>query len=411
MAFDKASVRDAPVKGRRVLVRVDFNVPLANHAPGREAEEVGRHVADDTRIRAALPTIELLRERGAALILMSHLGRPKGEPDPALSLAPVVKRLGELLGTEVKLAPGVIEGDVDLTCGALGPGDVLMLENVRFEAGETKNDPHLAESLSQLGDVYVNDAFGASHRAHASTAGVADYLPAYAGLLLEREVSELTKVVESPERPLIVVLGGAKVSDKVGVIDRFLEVADKILIGGAMCFGFFKAQRIPVGDSLAEGEDEAKEALERAKQSDCELMLPVDLALGREFSDDTERKASDGVEVPDGWMGLDIGPRSAEIYADAVKQAGTVLWNGPMGAFELEPFAAGTRVVAEAVAEAPGTTVVGGGDSVAALNQFGLEDRVDWVSTGGGASLELLEGKKLPGVEALLDAEEETANA
>jgi phosphoglycerate kinase len=400
MAFDKASVRDAEVKGRRVLVRVDFNVPLA------EGE-----VADDTRIRAALPTIELLRERGAALILMSHLGRPKGEPDPALSLAPVAKRLGELLGTGVKLAPGVIEGDVDLTCGALGPGDVLMLENIRFEAGETKNDPHLAESLSQLGDVYVNDAFGASHRAHASTAGVADYLPAYAGLLLEREVTELTKLVESPERPLVVVLGGAKVSDKVGVIDRFLEVADKVLIGGAMCFGFFKAQGIETGNSLVEGVEPAGEALERAEQSECELMLPVDLVLGREFSADTERKASDGVEVPEGWMGLDIGPRSAERYAEAIAGAGTVLWNGPMGAFEMEPFAAGTRTVAEAVAKAAGTTVVGGGDSVAALNQFGLEDEVDWVSTGGGASLELLEGKKLPGVEALLDAEEETANA
>jgi phosphoglycerate kinase len=400
MSFGKASVRDAPVKGRRVLVRVDFNVPLADG-----------EVTDDTRIRAALPTIELLRERGAALILMSHLGRPQGKPDPALSLAPVAKRLGELLGTEVKLAPGVIEGDVDLTCGALGPGDVLMLENVRFEAGETKNDPHLAESLAQLGDLYVNDAFGASHRAHASTAGVADYLPAYAGLLLEREVTELTKVVESPERPLVVVLGGAKVSDKVGVIDRFLEVADKVLIGGAMCFGFFKAQGIGTGNSLVEGVELAGEALERAKRSDCELSLPFDLVLGREFSADTERKESDGVEVPEGWMGLDIGPRSAERYAEAIAAAGTVLWNGPMGAFEMEPFAAGTRTVAEAVAAAPGTTVVGGGDSVAALNQFGLEDQVDWVSTGGGASLELLEGKKLPGVEALLDAEEETADA
>ncbi|HSS42188.1 MAG TPA: phosphoglycerate kinase [Solirubrobacterales bacterium] len=400
MAFDKASVRDAEVKGRRVLVRVDFNVPLADG-----------EVADDTRIRAALPTIELLRERGAALILMSHLGRPEGKPDPALSLAPVAKRLAELLGTEVKLAPGVIEGDVDLTCGALGPGDVLMLENLRFEPGETKNDPHLAESLSQLGDVYVNDAFGASHRAHASTAGVADYLPAYAGLLPEREVTELTKVVESPERPLVVVLGGAKVSDKVGVIDRFLEVADQILIGGAMCFGFFKAQGIETGNSLVEGVELAGEALERSKQSDCELSLPVDLVLGREFSADTERKQSDGVEVPEGWMGLDIGPRSAERYAEAIARAGTVLWNGPMGAFEMEPFAAGTRTVAEAVAVAPGKTVVGGGDSVAALNKFGLEDRVDWVSTGGGASLKLLEGKKLPGVEALLDAEEETANA
>jgi phosphoglycerate kinase len=411
MGFDKASVRDAPVKGRRVLVRVDFNVPLADHAPGGEAEEAGRHVADDTRIRAALPTIELLRERGAALILMSHLGRPKGEPDPALSLAPVAERLGELLGTEVKLAPGVIEGDVDLTCGALGPGDVLLLENVRFEPGETKNDPRLAESLAQLGDVYVNDAFGAAHRAHASTAGVADYLPAYAGLLLEREVTELTKVVDSPRRPLVVVLGGAKVSDKVGVIDRFLDVADRILIGGAMCFGFFRAQGIETGNSLVEGVESAREALERAEGSDCELSLPVDLVLGREFSADTEREESEGVEVPEGWMGLDIGPRTANSYAQAIAGAGTVLWNGPMGAFELEPFSAGTRQVAEAVAAAPGTTVVGGGDSVAALNQFGLEDEVDWVSTGGGASLELLEGKKLPGVEALLDAEERTANA
>jgi phosphoglycerate kinase len=400
MAFAKASVRDAQVKGRRVLVRVDFNVPLADG-----------EVTDDTRIRAALPTIELLRERGAALILMSHLGRPQGEKDPALSMAPVAKRLGEMLGIEVKLAPGVIEGDVDLTCGALGPGDILLLENVRFEPGETKNDPKLAENLAQLADLYVNDAFGAAHRAHASTAGVADYLPAYAGLLLEREVSELTRVVESPQRPLVVVLGGAKVSDKVGVIDRFLEVADRILIGGAMCFGFFEAQGIPTGNSLVEGVDLAKEALERAESSDCELMLPVDLVLGREFSAETEREASDGVEVPEGWMGLDIGPRTAELYAGEIAKAGTVLWNGPMGAFEMEPFAAGTRAVAEAVAAAPGTTVVGGGDSVAALNQFGLDDEVDWVSTGGGASLELLEGKKLPGVEALLDAEEETANA
>jgi len=401
MGFDKASVREADVKGRRVLVRVDFNVPLADG-----------EVADDTRIRAALPTIELLRERGAALILMSHLGRPKGEPEPALSMAPVAKRLGEILGTEVELAPGVVEG-VDLTCGALGPGDVLLLENLRFNPGETKNDPKLSENLAQLGDLYVNDAFGAAHRAHASTAGIADHLPAYAGLLLEREVEELTKVVESPQRPLVVVLGGAKVSDKVGVIDRFLEVADRILIGGAMCFSFFRAQGIETGDSLVEekGVELAAEALQRAESSDCELLLPVDLVLGRGFSADTERKESDGVEVPEGWMGLDVGPRTAESYAEAIAGAGTVLWNGPMGAFELEPFAAGTRRIAEAVAAAPGTTVVGGGDSVAALNQFGLEDQIDWVSTGGGASLELLEGKKLPGVEALLDAEEETANA
>jgi 3-phosphoglycerate kinase len=397
MSFDKASVRDAQVKGRRVLVRVDFNVPLKDE--GGE-----RVVADDTRIRAALPTIELLRERGAAPVLMSHLGRPKGERDPALSMAPVAKRLGELLGVQVKLAPGVIEGDVDLTCGALGPGDVLLLENIRFEPGETKNDPTLAENLAQLGSVYVNDAFGAAHRAHASTAGVADYLPAYAGLLLEREVTELEKVVDSPERPLVVVLGGAKVSDKVGVIDRFLEVADKILIGGAMCFGFFKAQGIPVGDSLAEGEDEAKEALERAEGSDCELQLPVDLVLGREFSAETERKESDGVEVPDGWMGLDVGPRTASRYAAAIADAGTVLWNGPMGAFEDPRFEAGTRHVAEAVAECRGFTVVGGGDSAAAVRQLGFDEGAfGHISTGGGASLEYLEGKDLPGIDVLSD--------
>jgi phosphoglycerate kinase len=403
MAFSKASVRDAEVKGRRVLVRVDFNVPLAD---GPDGERV---VADDMRIRAALPTIELLRERGAALVLCSHLGRPGGKVDPALSMAPVAARLGELLGTEVKLAPGVIEGDVDLRCGALGPGDVLLLENTRFEPGETENDPKLAEALAQLADLYVNDAFGAAHRAHASTEGVAHHLPGYAGLLLEREVTELTAVVESPKRPLVVVLGGAKVSDKIGVIDRFLEVAERILIGGAMCFSFFRAQGIATGDSLVEdkGIELAAEALERARGSDCELLLPVDLVLGRGFDAGTERRGSDGVEVEDGWMGLDVGPRTAARYAEAIAGAGTVLWNGPMGAFELEPFAAGTRAVAEAVAKAPGITVVGGGDSVAALRKFGLDDEVDWLSTGGGASLELLEGRKLPGVEALIDADAE----
>jgi len=396
VSFAKASVRDAQVKGRRVLVRVDFNVPLADG-----------EVADDTRIRAALPTIELLREHRAAVILVSHLGRPGGKPDPALSMKPVGARLEELLDTKVKVARGVIGADVDLDCsGGLGPGDVLLLENVRFEAGETKNDPKLAEGLASLADIYVDDAFGAAHRAHASTEGVAHHIPAYAGLLLEKEVTELSRVVESPTRPLVVVLGGAKVSDKVGVIDRFLEVADKILIGGAMCFSFFRAQGIAIGNSLSDDEsvEAAREALAKAESADCELLLPVDLVLGREFEASTETRESDGVEVPDGWMGLDIGPRSRKLYAEAVAGAGTVLWNGPMGAFELEPFAAGTRAVAEAVAAASGTTVVGGGDSVAALNQFGLDEEVDWVSTGGGASLELLEGKSLPGVEALIDA-------
>jgi phosphoglycerate kinase len=395
VSFTKASVRDADVAGRRVLVRVDFNVPLE-----------GGRVADDTRIRAALPTIESLRERGAALVLVSHLGRPKGEVRPELSMRPVGERLAELLGAEVKQAPAVVGEDVETMVAGLSPGDVLLLENVRFEPGETENDPALAAALAGLADLYVNDAFGAAHRAHASTAGVAERLPGYAGLLLQGEVEELSRVVESPARPLVVVLGGAKVSDKVGVIDRFLEVADSILIGGAMCFSFFRAQGIATGDSLVEEEGVklAEQALPRSEGSDCELMLPVDLALGREFDAATERRESDGVEVPDGWMGLDVGPRTAAAYAEKIAAAGTVLWNGPMGAFELEPFAAATRTVAEAVAEAPGTTVVGGGDSVAALNEFGLAEQVDWVSTGGGASLELLEGKKLPGVEALRDA-------
>jgi phosphoglycerate kinase len=395
LGFSKQSVRDADVAGRRVLVRVDFNVPLD-----------GGRVADDTRIRAALPTIELLRERGAALVLISHLGRPKGEIKPELSMKPVGERLAELLGAAVKQAPAVVGEDVGTMASGLAPGDVLLLENARFEPGETDNDPGLAKALAGLADLYVNDAFGAAHRAHASTEGVAHRLPGYAGLLLESEVDELTRVVELPRRPLVVVLGGAKVSDKVGVIDRFLEVADSILIGGAMCFSFFRAQGIATGDSLVEeaGVKLAEEALRQAEGSDCELMLPIDLVLGESFDAATARRESDDVEVPDGWMGLDVGPRTAVAYAEAIATAGTVLWNGPMGAFELEPFAAGTRTVAEAVAAAPGTTVVGGGDSVAALHQFGLAEKVDWVSTGGGASLELLEGKKLPGVEALRDA-------
>ncbi|MCW2978974.1 MAG: Phosphoglycerate kinase [Solirubrobacterales bacterium] len=401
MAFSKASVRDAKVKGRRVLVRVDFNVPL------KDGE-----VVDDTRIRAALPTLELLRERGAALVLASHLGRPGGKYVEELSLAPVSRRLSELLGVNVTQAPKVVGAEVEMAAGCLGPGEVVLLENTRFEPGETKNDPMLAGSLAALAQVYVNDAFGAAHRAHASTEGVAQFLPGYAGLLLEREVNELNKVVEDPARPLCVVLGGAKVSDKVGVIERFLDLADQILIGGAMCFSFFKAQGKEIGDSLFDDEsvEAARQALAKAEAVDCELVLPVDLVLGREFSADTERKEIDGTDVPDGWMGLDVGPKTGALYAEAVGKAGTVLWNGPMGAFEMEPFAGGTRAVAEAVAKASGKTVVGGGDSVAAMVEFGLSDQVDWLSTGGGASLELLEGKKLPGVEALIDAKVPATN-
>jgi phosphoglycerate kinase len=392
--FTKASVRDAPVDGGRVLARVDFNAPLADG-----------EVEDDTRIRAALPTIELLRQRDARLVLCSHLGRPQG-PDPELSMAPVARRLGELLGVEVPLAPGVVGEEVSGRVERLEAGEAMLLENTRFEAGETKNDPKLAEALAALGDLYVNDAFAAAHRAHASTEGVAHHLPGYAGLLLEREVRELTAVRDDPERPFVVLLGGAKVTDKIGTIDRFLEAADQLLIGGAMCFSFFRAQGRPTGDSLVEeaGVELARSALERAERASCELRLPLDLVLGDRFDAGAQRRELDGVEVPDGWMGLDIGPRTAAAFGEAIASAGTVFWNGPMGAFELEPFAAGTRAVAEAVATAPGRTVVGGGDSAAALNEFGLADEVDWLSTGGGASLELMEGRALPGLGALLDA-------
>ena len=396
MSFTKASVRDASLDGTRVLARVDVNVPLADGA-----------VEDDTRIRAALPTIQLMRERDAAVVLCSHLGRPKGR-DPELSLAPVARRLGELLGTDVPLAPGVVGADVARAAEDLAAGEVLMLENTRFEPGETANDPAFAEALAGLAGVYVDDAFAAAHRAHASTEGVARHLPGYAGLLLEREVTELTTVRDDPEPPLVVLLGGAKVSDKIGAIERLMRSAARILIGGAMCFSFFRARGIPTGDSLVEeeGVELARRALDRAAESGCELRLPVDLVLGDHFDAGAVRREIDGVGVPDGWMGLDIGPRTAAEYGEAVAGAGTVFWNGPMGAFELDPFAAGTRSVAEAVAAAPGRTVVGGGDSAAALNEFGLADEVDWLSTGGGASIELMEGKPLPGVEVLLDASE-----
>ncbi|HUJ34291.1 MAG TPA: phosphoglycerate kinase [Solirubrobacteraceae bacterium] len=378
--------------GKRVLVRVDFNVPLENGT-----------VADDMRIRAALPTIEELRRRGARIVLVSHLGRPK-DREPSLSLAPVGARLGELLGAPVSVAPGVVGGDVRAAVDGLGDGDVLLLENVRYEPGETKNDPELAGELASLADVYVDDAFGAAHRAHASTEGVARLVPDHAGgLLLEREVSTLMGVLEDPARPLVSVLGGAKVSDKIGVIDRFRESADTILIGGAMCFPFLAAQGHPVGDSLCASDDVelARRTLSSGSASRARLELPVDLVIADRFDADASTRELDGLDVPDGWMGLDIGPRTAALYGDVIAGAGTVFWNGPMGAFELAPFAAGTRAVAEAVAAAPGTTVVGGGDSAAALERFGLADSVTHLSTGGGATLELIEGKQLPGVEAL----------
>ncbi|MBK8295539.1 MAG: phosphoglycerate kinase [Solirubrobacterales bacterium] len=391
MAFSRASVRDADVENRRVLVRVDFNVPLD-----------GGTVTDDTRIRAALPTIRMLADRGAKVVLGSHLGRPKGEVDPG-PVAGAGRRPagGAGLDREVRWPRGRRPG-ARMAAG-LDSGSVMLIENTRFEAGETKNDPELAGRMASIADVYVNDAFGTAHRAHASTAGVASYLPSYAGLLLESEVENLDAVADEPTRPLVVILGGSKVSDKVGVIDRFIDLADQILIGGAMCFPFYRAQGIGTGNSLVEEEGIplAAEALRKAERVGCDLVLPADLAIGREFSNETETGDLDGVEVPDGWMGLDIGTAVGRRLRRRIAGAGTVLWNGPMGAFELDAFASGTSTVAEAVAAAPGFTVVGGGDSVAALAKFGLTDEVDWVSTGGGASLELLEGKRLPGVEAL----------
>jgi phosphoglycerate kinase len=365
--------------GRRVFVRVDFNVPINDGV-----------IADDARIRAALPTLEELRRRGARLLLAAHLGRPKGR-DPQFSLAPVAARLGELLGTDVTLAE-----DLD----HVPDGDVVMLENVRFEAGETKDDATLAQKYASLADAYVNDAFGAAHRAHASTHAIAELLPSAAGLLLQREVETLTGILADPARPLVAIVGGAKVTDKIGVLEAFLDTADTILIGGAMCFPFFKAQGHAVGASLCEAEGIAP-AERVLRDGGDKVELPVDLVCGEAFDASTPVTAIDGVDVPDGLMGLDVGPRTAQAYGEIIAAAGTVFWNGPMGAFELEPFAAGTRSVAEAVAKAAGTTVVGGGDSAAALRQFGLEGEVTHLSTGGGASLELIEGKTLPGVEVL----------
>jgi phosphoglycerate kinase len=392
------SLDQLDVHGRRVLVRVDFNVPMSTNTAGAPT------VADDTRIVQALPTIEELRSRGARLVLVSHLGRPEGRPEADLSLAPVVECLRALTGAHVALAPEVVGPRVRALVEELANGDILVLENVRFEPGETANDPELARALASLADAYVNDAFGAAHRAHASTAGVAHLLPSAAGRLLEREVTTLNGILESPERPLVAVIGGAKVADKIAVIDRFLTLADVVIIGGAMCFPFLCAQGHEVGDSLCDEEDteHARRVLAQAAlPGQARVELPSDLVIGERFAEDAEHRVLDGLDVPEHWMGLDIGPATAARYAAEIALAGTVFWNGPMGAFELAPFADGTRAVAQAVAVAAGVTVVGGGDSAAALARFGLEDTVDHLSTGGGATLELVEGRVLPGVQAL----------
>jgi len=393
----KKTVRDVDVAGKRVLVRVDFNVPIKE----------GR-VTDDTRIRAALPTIEYLREQGSRVILMSHLGRPKGGADPAFVLDPVAMRLGQLLNAPVRKVSELSGPGVDAAVAAMQPGDVLLLENSRFDPRETKNDPTLIKELAKLGDVFVNDAFSAAHRAHVTTAGLAEVLPSVAGFQMEKEVAALQGLLSDPKRPFVVALGGAKVTDKVKVIDRFLDLADQLLIGGAMALTFLKAKGLAVGSSKVdeEGVPVAAEALQKAAGSRCELVLPSDFVVAADFAETAANHVVFAEAIPEGWMALDIGPNTAATYSSAIAAAGEVFWNGPMGVFEMAPFAAGTRAVAEAMAACPGITVVGGGDSVAAVNKFGVTDKMDHVSMGGGASLEFIEGAQLPGVVSLPDKEE-----
>jgi len=389
------TVDQADVGGRRVLVRNDFNVPL----------EDGK-VTDDLRIRAALPTLRLLLDRGARVICCSHLGRPKGKPDPKYSLEPVPPVLAAHLGVEVAFVDDVAGEVARQAAEGLQDGQVLLLQNLRYEPGEEGNAPDLADRLAALAEVYVDDAFGAAHRAHASVVGVADRLPAYAGFLLAGEVKELSRLLEAPERPFVAVLGGSKVSDKLEVLDNLLGRVDSLVVGGGMCFTFLAAQGQGIGDSLFEPDqvDDVRRLLETARSQGKPVLLPTDVVVAREVSEDAETRTVDAGGIEPGWKGLDIGPETAKVFAAAVGQARTVFWNGPMGVFELAPFAAGTKAVAEAVAAAPGYTVVGGGDSAAALAELGLADRVDHLSTGGGASLELLEGKTLPGVAAIPSA-------
>ncbi|MHB8214421.1 MAG: phosphoglycerate kinase [Vulcanimicrobiaceae bacterium] len=390
----KKTIRDIDVDKKRVLVRVDFNVPLD-----------GGRVADDTRIRAALPTINYLRERNARVILISHLGRPKGE-EKSLCMDPVADRLSQLLDMQVMKLNDCTGDVVEASLAELPEGGVAVLENSRFYPGEKQNDPGWAKRLARLADIFVNDAFGTIHRAHASTAGVAEYLPGVAGLLVENELTQLSRLTDSPAHPFVTILGGVKVSDKIGVIGRFLDFADAILIGGAMCFGFLKAEGIDVGASKVEEEavEVAAAALAKAKGSSCRILLPVDLVVADRFDAAAETKVVAADQIPDGWMGMDIGPATAAMFTDEIKKARTIFWNGPMGAFEMEPFAGGTRAVADAVASADALTVTGGGDTVAAVNKFGVAGKLDHVSTGGGAAMEFLEGKDLPGISALADA-------
>ncbi len=389
------SIDQVDVSRKRVFVRVDFNVPIRDGA-----------IQDDTRIRAALPTLRKVLDAGGSLVVASHLGRPKGGPDPAFSLALVADRLGELLGRKARLAPAVVGPEVTALAQGLGAGEVLVLENVRFHPGETKNDPELSRELAELAEVYVNDAFGASHRAHASTAGMAAFFPPErraAGYLMLKEVEALRRVTDAPAKPLVAILGGAKVSDKIAVVENLLGKAQRLVIGGAMAYTFLAAMGQPTGDSLLEADkvDLAGSILEKAKAAGVEVFLPIDHRIAVEPTESAEVQTTRDARIPDGWKGLDIGPQTQRLFAKAIADAQTVIWNGPMGLFEVAPFAEGTFAVARAVAASPGFTLVGGGDSVSAVKKAGVADRIGHVSTGGGASLEFLEGKTLPGVAAL----------
>lgn len=391
--MNKKTVKDIDVKGKKVLVRCDFNVP----------QDENGNITDTRRIVSSLPTIKYLIENGAKVILCSHLGRPKGEVKKEFSLAPVAKELSKELGIEVKLAGDVIGESAKAIANSLKEGEVMLLENVRFDAREEKNDPEMAKELASLAEIYVNDAFGTSHRAHASTAGVADYLPAVSGFLIEKELDFMGDALENPTRPFVAILGGKKVSDKIGVINALLEKVDTLMIGGAMAYTFFKAQGYGVGNSICELDklDLALELMEKAKQKGVKMMLPVDTKLGKEFDKDTESKTVKASEIPDGWEGFDIGEETIKLYKEELKNAKTIVWNGPLGLFEFDQFAVGTNEIAKTLAEVDAVTIIGGGDSAAAIEKAGLADKMTHISTGGGASLEFLEGKKLPGIECL----------
>lgn len=395
-ALNKKTIEDIDVKGKRVLARCDFNVPLMDG-----------EITNDKRIVAALPTIKYLMEHGAKVILCSHLGRPKGEYKPEFSLAPVAKKLSEYLGTEVKLAedPEVVGENAKRIASELKDGEVMLLENVRYRKEETKNEENFSKELASLADIFVNDAFGTAHRAHCSTTGVAAYLPAVCGFLIQKEIKFMGGALANPKRPLVAILGGAKVSDKIGVISNLIDKCDTIIIGGGMAYTFMKYLGHSIGDSLLEADwvEKAGQMMADAEAKGVKFLIPVDNKVGREYAADTEAKIVSSDEIPDGWMGLDIGPKSMEVFVDAIKGAGTVIWNGPTGVSEWDNFAAGTIAVANAVAESGAVSIIGGGDSVAAVTKLGFADKMSHISTGGGASLEFLEGKELPGIAALQD--------